>query len=242
MESKEMKENRKKKYLDKMKSQNNNVKEYKDYTNNKNNHNNKNNDIPLINDATSIYESSSSFQNDISKGGDTIPNINNNNIINNNIDNYSDKNNINKIDYDILYKKIIKNEYLRNLLKMMKKILIAILSMFHCYNIYNLDDTVKFKYTLLIIEISSLFIDIILKNIVKRKVKNNFSNNVDDESKIKYDVPLNKYLKIINKYLVDLSFLDRIFEIFNAFMDILVDIAIIFMVNFIFFIIHEQNE
>lgn len=117
-----------------------------------------------------------------------------------------------------------------------------ILSLFHCLNIYNLYDTKIFKNTLLIIEITSLFIDIILNIIIKRKVKNIFSNKDDNVSKSGIDFPIYNYLKIVNKYLVDLSFLDYIFKIYNVFMDVLVDIAIIFVVNFIFFIIHEENE
>ena len=248
MESKEIKEKRRKKFLDKFKSQNNQNTEYIYDTNNKSNHRNKNknNDIPLINDTTPIYKSNSSIGNDIKKSedGDTLPNINNN-IIENNIENYTDNNNKNnksKIDYDILYKKINKYDYFRNLFNLMKKIFVMILSLFHCFNIYNLYDTKIFKNTLLIIEITSLFIDIILNNIIKRKVKNIFSNKDDNVSKSGIDFPIYNYLKIVNKYLVDLSFLDYIFKIYNVFMDVLVDIAIIFVVNFIFFIIHEENE
>ena len=46
----------------------------------------------------------------------------------------------------------------------------------------------------------------------------------------------------MNKYFVDLSFLDYIVKIYNAFMDALVDIAIIFVVIFIFFITLQENE
>ena len=251
MESKEIKELRKKKYLEKMKKQNIQNKEYKE---NKYNNENKNNNIQLINDLTPIYQSNSSLKknNQEFNEGETITNINNN-IIKNNDDNNNIENNIrnneinknNNVDYDLLNKKINKFEYYRNLLNFIKKICIIILSLLHCFSMYNFDDKKMFKNTLFIIEITALFIDIILNNIIKRKVKNTFNTYNDDnsnEDSKDNDLPINNYFKLLDKYTVNLTFLDYIFRVYNYILDFIYDIAIFFTVNFIFFIFHEEDE
>ena len=164
MESKDIKEIRRKKYLEKMKNKNNIYQK-------------ENNDAPLINDTTPIPENNYYIQENCSKSnGETITELNynsNKNINNsysNNIDNNSETK-IDKIDYNGILKKINKYELIELIINIMKKMIIIILTIFHCLNIYSSDNIQRFEYSLIILEISSLVINILFKNKKKINIK-----------------------------------------------------------------------
>ena len=230
MESREIKENRKNKFLDKMKNKN---KEYK-------------NEIPLINNKTPIPENESISEKNLSESiGETMPNQirnPNNNINNNSIDNIKNVQTEKKVDYNQIFKKVTKFELNKTILNIIKKIIIIILSIFHYLNYYNLDDAKIFKYTLLIVEITSLLLDQLLSQLIKRRVKK-VINKLDKEYTIKeYDLSINITFKLLKYIFVKLSHLGYFFKIYNVLMDIFVDISIFFVVNFIFFIIYEEDD
>ena len=241
MESREIKEKRKNKFLDKLKNKNKN-KEYK-------------NEIPLINNKTPIPENEelSLHKNIPESNGETMSNIisnnniNNNSNINNNINNNSNdfikgEQTEKKLDYNQLFKKVNKNEFIKTILNIIKKVLIIVLSIFHYLNYYNLDNIKNFKYTLLIIEITSLLLDLFLSQIIKIKVSKAI-NKLDEEYKNKkYDLPFEQTFKLLKHSSIDFTFLNYIFKFFNVLMEIFVDIAIIFVIHFIFFIIYEEDD
>ena len=231
MESREIKEKRKNKFLDKLKNKNKN-KEYK-------------NEIPLINNKTPIPENEelSLHKNFPESNGETMSNIISNNNSNNNSNDFIKNEQIEKkLDYNQLFKKVNKNEFIKTILNIIKKILIIVLSIFHYLNYYNLDNIKNFKYTLLIIEITSLLLDLFLSQIIKIRVSKAI-NKLDEEYKNKkYDLPFEQTFKLLKYSLVDFTFLNYIFKFFNVLMEIFVDIAIIFVVHFIFFIIYEEDD
>ena len=225
MEDIRIKENRKKKFLSKIQNQEQNYKKI-------------NNESPLINNITPIPDNETIINKKEMSGsvGETNTHIeekiNNNEIINND-------SNI-KIDYDLIYKKVKKYEYIKSILNIIKKIFIIILSIFHCLNYYGLDEISTFKYTLLIFGISSLILDQIfyykIKNLNKIFIKN------DKSSEFESKLPFIQYLNLLNKTLGNLKFIEYIFNILIVLEEIFVDIAILFIVNFIFFIINEEDE
>ena len=109
MESREIKDKRKKKFQDKVKNKN---KEYKE-------------DIPLINNITPIVENESSLQQNFSQpNGETNSNIinnSNNNIDNNSINNIKDEHTEKKLEYNQIFKKFNKIEFIKTILNILKK-------------------------------------------------------------------------------------------------------------------------
>ena len=234
MESKDIKEIRRKKYLEKMKNKNNIYQK-------------ENNDAPLINDTTPIPENNYYIQENCSKSnGETITelsynsNKNINNSYSNNIDNNSETK-IDKIDYNGILKKINKYELIELIINIMKKMIIIILTIFHCLNIYSSDNIQRFEYSFIILEISSLVINILFKNKKKNQYKS-YVKILDDKSINKNELFFNQIMLYLKISFVHLTFLEYIFQLFSIFMDVLVDIAIIFIVNFCLFIINEEDD
>lgn len=231
MESREIKDKRKKKFQDKVKNKN---KEYKE-------------DIPLINNITPIVENESSLQQNFSQpNGETNSNIinnSNNNIDNNSINNIKDEHTEKKLEYNQIFKKFNKIEFIKTILNIFKKIIIIIISIFHYLNYYNLNNIKRFKYTLLFVEITSLLLDIFYIEKLKRRVLKLINELNENHSNTKYDLPILQTFKLLKyQFFAEFTFLDHIFKFFNVLMEILVDIAIIFVVNFIFFIIYEEDD
>ena len=65
---------------------------------------------------------------------------------------------------------------------------------------------------------------------------------LDDKSINKNELFFNQIMLYLKISFVHLTFLEYIFQLFSIFMDVLVDIAIIFIVNFCFFIINEEDD
>ena len=231
-------ERRKKKFLDKVKDQNKDYKETKKKSSK--------NKIIYESDNFSNKNKSKKYQEDINSDDD------NNNIDNdNNSDNNNNiSNNNHKTSYKINYfdkiKKINKYEYIKNILDLFKKILVIILTLFHCFKYFGLDDRTKLKYSLLVLEISSFLVNKLLRMRMKEfiksdlKVENEIINISDNKSAIY--INLNKLIKFLEKIIKSIIPFKYVFEIFGFVMDILTDISILFITNVIFFIFNEDDE
>lgn len=170
---------------------------------------------------------------------------------NNNINNkHNDDNDINnhkasyKINYFDNFKKVNKYEYIKNILDLFKKILVILLTLFHCLKYLSLDDSTKLKYSLIILEISSFLVNK-LYNIRMRKFIENkkiIEIESDFDNKRGDDFGFNKLIKFLEKIFEQIIPLKYVFEILGLAMDIITDIAILFITNVIFFIIYEDDE
>ena len=142
--------------------------------------------------------------------------------------------------------KINKYEYIKNILDLFKKILVIILTLFHCFKYFGLDDRTKLKYSLLVLEISSFLVNKLLRMRMKEfiksdlKVENEIINISDNKSAIY--INLNKLIKFLEKKIKSIIPFKYVFEIFGFVMDILTDISILFITNVIFFIFNEDDE
>ena len=231
-------ERRKKKFLDKVKDQNKDYKETKKKSSK--------NKIIYESNNFSNKNKSKKYQEDINSDDD------NNNIDNdNNSDNNNNiSNNNHKTSYKINYfdkmEKINKYEYIKNILDLFKKILVIILTLFHCFKYFGLDDRTKLKYSLLVLEISSFLVNKLLRMRMKEfiksdlKVENEIINISDNKSAIY--INLNKLIKFLEKIIKSIIPFKYVFEIFGFVMDILTDISILFITNVIFFIFNEDDE
>ena len=224
-ESDNKNEMRKKKFLDKMKKFNEEKEE--------------NNNISLINGKTPISSNEEPLQETkeikkSKKNKKKNKSFNNNNKhIDNNINNNFSSS---KIDYNGIYLKINKYDYIIKLLNIIKKIIIIILCFLHCLN-NSLVNIASIAYTILFLEISwfliNLFFIILKKKITKSiKLKN---ENINTKKNL-------NQLDIIYNYLVkNFSSFTNIFIIWNFLIDIIGDISILFIIIIIFFIINEEN-
>ena len=110
----------------------------------------------------------------------------------------------------------------------------------------SLDDSTKLKYSLLILEISSFLVNKLFRMRMKKFIKNNSKVEYEiieiNENKSMNDFGLNRLIKFLEKIIKSIVPYRYVFEIFGFVMDILTDIAILFITNVIFFIINEDDE
>jgi hypothetical protein len=250
---------RKEKYLNKMKNKNNN----NDYigNNNTNNRRNKNNPV-LINNTTPVPKEDSPKQEITEKEtfvscAETFSdnNINNNNknkkesesendMDNNNVDlKESNTNSSAKINYVDTLKKANKYKYIINIFNLIKKLILIILTIIHCLKYFELDDISKFKYTILIIELSSLLINKLLNIKITNLIKNNkiVDNNNDNNNKNESDFVLNYFVELLYRLMKKSGPLNYIISFLFFVKDVFGDFWIIFLTNIIFFILTEED-
>ena len=235
-----IKERRKKKFLNKIEGQNkDNEKTKKNPSKNKiileseDNFTNKN--------KSKLYEE----DNNSDKDNNNIDNDNNNNIdSNNNNNDIRNHKTSKKINYFDNFNKINNYEYIKNICDLLKKTFVIILTLFHCLKYFSLDDSKILKYSLIILEISSFLVNKWLRMRMKKFIKNSSKYEIINisDNKSENDFGLNRLIKFLEKIIKPTIPYRYAFEIFGFVMDILTDIAILFITNVIFFIINEDDE
>ena len=235
-----IKERRKKKFLNKIEGQNkDNEKTKKNPSKNKiileseDNFTNKN--------KSKLYEE----DNNSDKDNNNIDNDNNNNIdSNNNNNDIRNHKTSKKINYFDNFNKINNYEYIKNICDLLKKIFVIILTLFHCLKYFSLDDSKILKYSLIILEISSFLVNKLFRMRMKKFIKNSSKYEIINisDNKSENDFGLNRLIKFLEKIIKPIIPYRYAFEIFGFVMDILTDIAILFITNVIFFIINEDDE
>ena len=237
-----IKERRKKKFLNKIEGQNkDNEKTKKNPSKNKIILESEDNFTNKI--KSKLYEE----DNNSDKDNNNIDNDNNNNIdSNNNNNDIRNHKTSKKINYFDNFNKINKYEKMKNILDLFKKIAVIILTLFHCLKYFSLDDSIKLKYSLLILEISSFLVNKLFRMRMKKFIKNNSKDEYEiidiNENKSMNDFGLNRLIKFLEKIIKSIIPYRYAFEIFGFVMDIITDIAILFITNVIFFIINEDDE
>ena len=269
MESQKIKDNRKAKFLAKLESKNKaNKKETKKQTQPANNTNinqppSQNNLFPpqqnmQTNQSTNI-PSNQANQNVINNTINTNNNLNDfnlnnmiknfnslNNLFNLNLNNNQQKNlfnnnneftsnNINtqKINYNEILEKCNQYDYMINFQSFLKKILVIILSVIHCLNYAPLKESFVVKYTLVVLEISSLLFNKYY-NDQKKQLTSNYNRNMNGQ-------PPDQIEKISEFLMNNFGIFNQAFLIANTIKDIFADIAILFIINIIFFLLNSNN-
>ena len=230
---------------------------YKKQTNNNKTNNNINlehifDNIKIINNLLNEYNDGNQMKklsddkkenrNIIEKSNKDInSNINNNEFNKNNKDIINNiKNDINKetpkdqkINYSEIMEKVKQFDSMINFQSIIKKILIIILSIIHCLNYFPLDNNIV-KYTLIIIEISSLFFNKYYND--QKKKLTNININPKNQNNINVKHP-DKSEKISQLLITNFEIFNQLFFIFNVIKDIISDISILFFINITFLII-----
>ena len=240
MESNEIKENRRAKFLSKMNFINNfNQNNYNPNTNNNLIYHPQN--IPGIQSINNFYNNHYQYHNpgnniNNNSGYHNFNSFNTyqqNNALNNSPNNYQFKynNNENKINFTILLDKMNQFDYMINFQIILKKIFIIILTILHCLDYPPLNNSFIFKYTLIVLEMSSLLFN---KYYNEQKKNLNKKNNINEEASGQIEIIV--------------EFLKSQFTIFNQFfcvikfiIDMIIDFSILFIINVLFFIISNED-
>ena len=231
MENQKIKEDRRRKFLEKMEK-------------NKKNKKNNNDDKTSIQQTQNNVMSQNQTQNQTQSQNimnNIFPVINNNlsnnfmNQINNeNFFNNIINNNNNQGQKQINFKNIMeetdKYDYMINFQNVAKRILIIILSIIHCLDYSPLNDIFVFKCTFIVLELSSVFFNkyYYTKKAELRQKMTNTNQNEGQKNQIEI---------VIQSLLNNFGFFSHFFVIIKAIKDIFNDISILLFVNIIYFII-----
>ena len=256
MESARIKENRKAKFLSKMDFNNNIINHERSYNYyNSITYNNSlsyRQNTPENHQVNNFYNNS--FQNTwYNSNNNNIDNVSNNNDQNfnsffqnqqNNSLNNSPNNNYQfqynqnepKINFSILLEKLNQLDYMINFQSILKKIFIIILSILHLFNYSPLNNCFIFKYTLFVLEMSSLLFNKYYneqkKSLTKNNLKQNNNSTLDQPSEL---------IEIITIFFKKLIYFNQFFYIFKFLVDIIIDFSILFIINVLFFLINNED-
>jgi len=240
MESNEIKENRRAKFLSKMNFINNfNQNNYNPNTNNNLIYHPQN--IPGIQSINNFYNNQYQYHNpgnniNNNSGYHNFNSFNTyqqNNVLNNSPNNYQFKynNNENKINFTILLDKMNQFDYMINFQIILKKIFIIILTILHCLDYPPLNNSFIFKYTLIVLEMSSLLFN---KYYNEQKKNLNKKNNINEEP--------SGQIEIIVEFLKSqFTIFNQFFYVIKFIIDMIIDFSILFIINVLFFIISNED-
>ena len=152
-----------------------------------------------------------------------------NNSSNNNYINNRFQQNESKINYNELLEQLRQFDYMINFQRILKKILLIILTIIHCLNYPPLENSFIYKYTLFVLEMSSLFFNKYYndqkKSLTDRSL--NVNNNANGQ-------PLEQIEKIFQFLNYNFKYFNFAITFLKYIKDLIIDFAIIFIINLIF--------
>ena len=225
MENQKIKEERRRKFLEKME---------KNKKNKKNNNDDKISNQQTQNNTTPQNQAQSQnimnnlfpgINNDLSNN--FMNQIKNENFFNNSINNNQGQKQIN---FKNIMEETDKYDYMINFQNVIKRILIIILAIIHCLDYTPLNDIFVFKCTFIVLELSSVFFNkyYYTKKAELRQKMINTNQNEGQKNQIEI---------VIQSLLNNFGFFSHFFVIIKAIKDIFNDISILLFVNIIYFII-----
>ena len=225
MENQKIKEDRRRKFLEKME---------KNKKNKKNNNDDKISNQQTQNNTTPQNQAQSqNIMNNLFPGinkdlsNNFMNQIKNENFFNNSINNNQGQKQIN---FKNIMEETDKYDYMINFQNVAKRILIIILSIIHCLDYSPLNDIFVFKCTFIVLELSSVFFNkyYYTKKAELRQKMINTNQNEGQKNQIEI---------VIQSLLNNFGFFSHFFVIIKAIKDIFNDISILLFVNIIYFII-----
>ena len=139
-----------------------------------------------------------------------------------------------KINYNEVLEKMNQFDYMINFQSILKKILIIILTILHCLNYQPLNNSFIFKYTFIVLEMSSLLFNKYYNDQKKSLTRGTQNNNMAGQ-------PPDQMEKLSQFIKNNLDMFNYVFFIFNLIRDIIADISIIIIINIMFFLINNEN-
>ena len=227
MENQKIKEERRRKFLEKME---------KNKKNKKNNNDDKISNQQTQNNTTPQNQAQSqNIMNNLFPGinkdlsNNFMNQIKNENFFNNIINNNNNQGQ-KQINFKNIMEETDKYDYMINFQNVIKRILIIILAIIHCLDYTPLNDIFVFKCTFIVLELSSVFFNkyYYTKKAELRQKMTNTNQNEGQKNQIEI---------VIQSLLNNFGFFSHFFVIIKAIKDIFNDISILLFVNIIYFII-----
>jgi hypothetical protein len=190
--------------------------------------NNSNNSNPDLNKFINNLNSFSKMINT------TLKNNNQDNSFGNNNQSQSTNQNSPKINYNEVLEKMNQFDYMINFQSILKKILIIILTILHCLNYQPLNNSFIFKYTFIVLEMSSLLFNKYYNDQKKSLTRGTQNNNMAGQPPDQIE-NISQFIK--NNF----DIFNYVFFVFNLIRDIIADISIIIIINIVFFLINNEN-
>ena len=244
MESQKIKENRRAKFLAKMENKNKTKKEKKETPSEPSSQ-----PIPqpnpisqpklpnlneIINNANTNTNTNNPNLNTFITNLNSVSKMINSTLKSNTNDNTPNNDNQPKINYNEVLEKMNQFDYMINFQSILKKILIIILTILHCLNYQPLNNSFIFKYTFIVLEMSSLLFNKYYNDQKKSLTRGVQNNNMAGQPPDQME-KLSQFIK--NNFDV----FNYVFFIFNLIRDIIADISIIIIINIVFFLINNDN-
>jgi len=244
MESQKIKENRRAKFLAKMENKNKTKKEKKETPSEPSSQ-----PIPqpnpisqpklpnlneIINNANTNTNTNNPNLNTFINNLNSVSKMINSTLKSNTNDNSPNNDNQPKINYNEVLEKMNQFDYMINFQSILKKILIIILTILHCLNYQPLNNSFIFKYTFIVLEMSSLLFNKYYNDQKKSLTRGVQNNNMAGQPPDQME-KLSQFIK--NNFDV----FNYVFFIFNLIRDIIADISIIIIINIVFFLINNDN-
>jgi hypothetical protein len=139
-----------------------------------------------------------------------------------------------KINYNEVLEKMSQFDYMINFQSILKKILIIILTILHCLNYQPLNNSFIFKYTFIVLEMSSLLFNKYYNDQKKSLTMGTQNNNMTGQPPDQME-NISQFIK--NNF----DIFNYVFFVFNLIRDIIADISIIIIINIVFFLINNEN-
>lgn len=244
MESQKIKENRRAKFLAKMENKNKTKKEKKETPSEPSSQ-----PIPqpnpisqpklpnlneIINNANTNTNTNNPNLNTFINNLNSVSKMINSTLKSNTNDNSPNNDNQPKINYNEVLEKMNQFDYMINFQSILKKILIIILTILHCLNYQPLNNSFIFKYTFIVLEMSSLLFNKYYNDQKKSLTRGVQNNNMAGQPPDQME-KLSQFIK--NNF----DIFNYVFFIFNLIRDIIADISIIIIINIVFFLINNDN-
>ena len=192
--------------------------------------NNSNNSNPDLNKFINNLNSFSKMINTTLKSNNQDNSFGNNN----NNQSQSTYQNSPKINYNEVLEKMSQFDYMINFQSILKKILIIILTILHCLNYQPLNNSFIFKYTFIVLEMSSLLFNKYYNDQKKSLTMGTQNNNMTGQPPDQME-NISQFIK--NNF----DIFNYVFFIFNLIRDIIADISIIIIINIVFFLINNES-
>ena len=253
MENKTIKDIRRTKFLEKMKNKNNENREKSFFDNStqinelysqSNVHKNTLINQEYQNSINDLNNPNNNFMNNFSPYN-IFSNQKNNNYENNNHSNRnflkkveinSNYQNETKINFNELLEKISQFDYMINFQSILKKILLIILTIMHYLNYSPLENSFIFKYTLVVLEMSSLLCNKYYND--QKKIITDIAFNRNNNTVPQQTGQFQKIFQIVEN---NFKYFGHFFMILKFIKDLIIDLCIVFLINIILFLKNSQD-
>ena len=140
-----------------------------------------------------------------------------------------------KIDFNELLEKINQLDYMINFQKFFKILILIILTILHCLKYSPLNNCFVFKYTFIVLELSSLYFHKYYNEQKKIITENTLYKNNNNTNQPK------SIFEISFEFINNFKYFNYVFIIINFLKDFIFDVSLMLFINIIFFLMNNED-